>query len=227
MGGDVAVLEEPNLDSQRPGAAADDGDGLGVAGLGYEEDVPVVAPLAAPEHEHRFRRGGALVKERGVRDRKPREVDDHRLEVEQGLEAPLGDLGLVGRILCIPAGVLKDVPEDDAGRQRPVVPQPEVGPEGAVEAGELPRAVKKPPLGDRFGEVEVATQADRFGNGLLDKLAQGRHARHLQHRLDIRGRQAYVAPGELAERLHFQLHVQERAVRSRPRRRRERRTVRQ
>jgi len=43
------------------------------------------------------------------------EIGDDRLEIEQGLEAALGDLGLIGRVSGIPAGVFEDGALDDAG----------------------------------------------------------------------------------------------------------------
>ena len=49
------------------------------------------------EHRHRFGGGGAFVEQRRRRDLHPGEIADHRLEVQQRLEAPLRDLGLVRR----------------------------------------------------------------------------------------------------------------------------------
>ena len=56
---------------------------------------------------HRLGGGGGLVEERRVGDRQTGEVDHHRLEVEERLEAALRDLGLVRRVLRVPARVLE------------------------------------------------------------------------------------------------------------------------
>ena len=64
-------------------------------------------------HQHRLGRRGAFVEHRGVGDLEPGQVADHRLEVEEGLQPALGDLGLVGRVGRVPARVLEDGPLDD------------------------------------------------------------------------------------------------------------------
>ena len=43
---------------------------------------------------------------------KPGQVEDHGLEVQQRLQAPLRDLGLVGGVGGVPAGILQDVAQD-------------------------------------------------------------------------------------------------------------------
>ena len=70
---------------------------------------------------HRLGRGGGLVEHRRVGDGHAGEVGDHRLEVEQRLEAALRDLRLVGRVGRVPGGVLEHVAQDHAGRVGAVV----------------------------------------------------------------------------------------------------------
>jgi hypothetical protein len=63
-----------------------------------------LAVVGLDAHVHRLGGGGGLVEQRGVGHRQAGEVGDHRLEVEQRLEAALRDLGLVRRVRGVPAG---------------------------------------------------------------------------------------------------------------------------
>ena len=58
---------------------------------------------------HRFGGGGGFVEQRRVGDLERRQVGDHRLEIEERFESALRDLGLVGRVSGVPAGVLENV----------------------------------------------------------------------------------------------------------------------
>ena len=81
-----------------------------------DKETLALAARDGVAHVHRLGRGCGLVEQRRVRQRQRRQVRDHRLEVEQSLESALGDLGLVGRVLRVPARVLEDRALDDAGR---------------------------------------------------------------------------------------------------------------
>src|SRR5215471_21839891 len=76
---------------QRPGPSLHNVDGLGMTLRRNEEDAPASNVVMA--HGHGLGRGGALVEQGGVRDLQTRQVDDHCLEIQQGLEPALGDFG--------------------------------------------------------------------------------------------------------------------------------------
>ena len=121
------------------GAGLDDGDGLGVAVLGDEEGFFVgfvTGVIDGVAHGHGFGGGGGFVEERGVDQRQAGEVGDHGLEVEEGFEAALRNLGLVGRVLGIPAGVFKDVALDDGRSDGAVVAHANEGAEDFVLVGQ-------------------------------------------------------------------------------------------
>ena len=61
--------------------------------------------------------GGSLIQQGSIRDGQPRQRLDHGLEVEQGLQAALGNLGLVRGVRGIPAGILKQAAADDGRGQ--------------------------------------------------------------------------------------------------------------
>jgi hypothetical protein len=106
--------------NRRRGARPDHVDGLREGGLIDEENI-ALALRDAPRHGHGFGGGGGLVEQRGVGELQAGEVDHHLLVVEQGFQAALGDLGLVGRVGRIPAGVLQHVALDHRRHERAVV----------------------------------------------------------------------------------------------------------
>ena len=63
--------------------------------------------------------GGALVEQGGVGRVEPGEIGHHRLEVQEGLQPALADLGLVRRVRRVPRRALEHVAPDDAGRDGP------------------------------------------------------------------------------------------------------------
>ena len=71
------------------------------------DEEGIRAALADPSgHGHGLGGGGGLVQQRGVGQLQPGQVDHHLLEGEQRLEAALADLGLIGGVRRVPAGVL-------------------------------------------------------------------------------------------------------------------------
>ena len=134
-----------------------------------------LALRAAADHRHRFRRGGRLVEQRRVRHRQAGEVDHHLLEVEQRLEPTLRDLGLVGRVGGVPAGVLEHVALDHRRRVRAVVAHAdEVAPQ-LVAPGVRADLGERLGLGFRLAERERLLEQD-----------VARH--HLAHQRVERGR---------------------------------------
>jgi len=159
-------------------------------------------------HAHRLRGGGALVEEARARDGKTRQLADHGLKVEERLEATLGDLRLVGRVLRVPAGILEDVPLDHRRRDRPVVAHPDVASEDLVprrERAERPeQLVLAAGRGAESARRRVEPQAARHADRVRDRLAHQRvdagDAEGREHRLHLRGVRAEVATGEDVER---------------------------
>ncbi len=96
--------------------------------------------VGAPYERHRLGGRGPLVEQRGVGGRQAGEVADDGLEVDQGLEAALGDLGLVGRVGGVPARVLEHVAPDHGRGDRGVVAEPDHRLAGAVGRRRWPAA---------------------------------------------------------------------------------------
>ena len=71
---------------------------------------------------HGFGGGGRLVQERGIGDVERRQITYHGLKIQQRLESPLADFGLIGRIRGVPGGVLQNIAQDHRWHDRAVVP---------------------------------------------------------------------------------------------------------
>mmetsp|Transcript_5756 Transcript_5756/g.19100 ORF Transcript_5756/g.19100 Transcript_5756/m.19100 type:complete len:290 (-) Transcript_5756:103-972(-) len=97
--------------------------GLGVHPLVDEKDA--LSAGSSVDHGHRLGGGGRLVEQRRVAHLHRCQVRDHRLKVHQRLEPALRHLGLVGRVLRVPARVLQHVAQDHRRRLAVVVPHPE------------------------------------------------------------------------------------------------------
>jgi hypothetical protein len=181
----------------RPGL--DDRDRLRV-GAGVDDEDLALALVRLDAHVHRLGGGGGLVEERRVGQRQPREVADHGLEVDEGLEAALRDLGLVGRIGGVPARVLEDVAQDHRRRDRVVVALAEERPEHLVVAGEGAQLLEEPMLGHRRAELERAAQPDVGRHGGVGQGLERVEPEGGQHRRDVGVAGPQVARGEVIGR---------------------------
>src|SRR5690606_15623871 len=163
-----------------------------------DEEHLCVGPRGPPGEQHPLDDGGALVEHRGVRGREPGEVGDHGLEVEERLEPSLRDLGLVGRVRRVPAGVLEHIALDHRGRVGAVVAEPDHRPGDPVAGRERTQLGERLRLrrGGRQAAREVGGDADARGDGGVDELLDARVAEHPEHRLLGRGVGADVTVGE-------------------------------
>ena len=192
--------------AQRFRPRAHEVDRLRVDPVGDEEGVPrVAALLGAFSERHGLGGGGGLVQHGGVGDVQAREIHDHRLEVQQRLEPALGDLGLVGGVLGVPAGVLQDIAQDDAGRERVVVAHADEGAVDLVVAGQAAQVGQHLRLAERRRQLQRPGQADVGRHGLGDELVQRIHAEHLHHPRHIQRPRSQMPPRKRIQRLQ-QLH---------------------
>ena len=139
------------------------------------------AALDAMEQRHGFRGRRRLVEERRVRDGKSREVDDRRLEVDQRLEAALRDLGLVGRVLRVPAGVLQEVPLDHPRGETAVVSHAEKRAEDPILLRALAELREGRALPEGRRQVERLAEPNARGDRLLHEGVQGVPSQEGQH----------------------------------------------
>ncbi len=171
-GGDRGQVGDDDLDAQRARAGLHDGEGLREGRLVHEQHR-VGRSLARAAHErHRLGRGRGLVEERGAGRAQPGEVPDDGLEVEERLESPLGDLGLIGRVCRVPGGVLEDVALDDGRRDGAVVAQADHRGEHLVAGREAAQLLDDGELGLGRDDAHRLGGADGVGNGGRGELVE-------------------------------------------------------
>ena len=158
---------EHHLVAEVAGAGADHVYGLREGGFIDEEDVAL--GLGDPSrHGHGFGGGGGLVEQGGIGDLHAGEVDHHLLVIEQGFQAALRDLGLVGRVGRVPAGVLEQVAQDHRRCVRAVVALADQRFLDYVLPCDGFQRSQRRVFGHRRRQVERTLQADRRGNRLSD-----------------------------------------------------------
>ena len=162
-----------DIDPQRFRPTADDVDGLGEALIAHEKARALARSVFlgsdAVQQRHRFRRGRRLVQQRGVCDLHTRQIRDHRLEVDERFQSPLGDLSLVLRVGRVPARVLHHHPQDNAWRDRVVVAEADVGAENLVAGSDLCQPPEVLMFTLRRRKAQWPSQPDRGRDGLVDE----------------------------------------------------------
>ncbi|MNP13039.1 hypothetical protein D3C76_1053040 [compost metagenome] len=149
--------------------------------VGIDEEHIALGLRYALGQGHGFGGGGGFVEQRGAGQVEAGEVDGQLLEVQQRLQAALGDFRLVGGVGGVPARVLQHVAQDDGGGDGAVVA-------GADQAGpelvllRIPLQLgQRGLLVERGGQVQRAVQADRRRDGLDDQLITAGDAERFEH----------------------------------------------
>ncbi len=181
-----AVVAHHHLPAPGPSPGAHHVDGLGVTGLGHEEDAPLGAFRHGVAQAHGLGRRRGLVQQRGVGHVQARQVHHQGLEVEQGLQAALGDLGLIRGVGRVPAGILQDVAQDHRRRDAVVVAQPQVGAEDLVFRGQRGQLGQGGCLAGSRRQVQGLPQADGLWHGRVHQGLQGGVPDGGQHGLHFR-----------------------------------------
>jgi hypothetical protein len=193
----VGVLRtaEHQLETEIRGTGADHVDGLR-EGILVDEENTALALRNAPRHGHRLGGGGGFVEQRGVGDLHAGQVDHHLLVVEQRFQPALGDLGLVGRVGGVPAGILEQVAQDHRRRQRAVVALADQRFLHHVLRRDGGKPGQRRVFRHRRRQFQRALQADRRRHGLADQRAQRIGADRGQHAGNGMLVGAYVAADE-------------------------------
>ena len=173
-----------DVESERLGARAEEGDGLRMDVVRHEKlGAGAFDPMG---HGHGFGRGGGFVEERGVRNFHTGQVGDHGLEIEESFETSLGEFGLIRRVGGIPTWILEDVAQDDRRGVAVVVAHAEVGGLRFVLRGEGADFGQGGVLVERGRQVERFAAADDFRDGGVDERVEGGAADGLEHARDLR-----------------------------------------
>ena len=192
----LGYLGDHQVDAERLGPGGQHGKGLWQAvGVGEEDAALARRP---PGQRHRLGRGGGLVKQRGAGHVEPGQVLDHGLEVEQRLEPPLGDLGLIRRVGRVPGGVLQHVAADDRRGAGPVVAQADHGGQDLVGGGQLAEDAEGFVLRrGRRQAGQAGAGGEPGGQGRRGQLVQRGVSERAEHVVDVSGRGPDVACCEI------------------------------
>ena len=171
-------------------------DGLWVTELGDEERVLIGLASHGVRQRHGFSGRGGLVQERGIGDLEPRQVDHHRLKVEQRLQSSLRDFRLIRCVGRIPAWVLEDVSLNRRGRNRVVEPKAEERPGELVLVCQRAQRRQRLVFGLRWRQFEIALHPNGRGHRGVDQLVERPVAQCPDHFLHFIVRWPYVARGE-------------------------------
>ncbi len=137
----------------------------------------------AAGEQHPLDYGGALVEHGRVRGVEPGQVGDHRLEVDEGLEATLRDLRLIRGVRRIPTRVLEHVPLDDRRGDRAVVAEPDQGPVHGIAVRDGAEFTERRTFacGRREDRRPGLVQLDRCRHGSLHELLDIVVAEEVEH----------------------------------------------
>ena len=180
-------IHQLHRNSQGFGPGAQHRQGLGEHVL-IDQIAPGFAPVGAAAEGHGLGGGCGLIKQGGIGDRQARELADQGLEIEQGLQAPLGNFGLVGGVSRVPGGVFEHLALDHGRGRRAVVAQANQG------AAQLVGARQGSQIGQGLGFAAALGQAlrrqvwgqqDVGGHHLGDELLEIGHAQVGEHGLEL------------------------------------------
>ena len=176
----VGRIADDHLDVQGFGAPLHDCDRLGVTVGVKEEHVPTLGCEPAT-HGHSLGRGRRFVEQRRIRQVHAREVRHHRLEVEQRLEPPLGDLGLIRRVRGVPGRVLEHVATDHAGSDRVRVAHADHRRRHHVAVGQDAQRGDRLHFRTRLGQRKWLGPANRLRYGGIGQRVERIEPEHFQH----------------------------------------------
>mmetsp|Transcript_69105 Transcript_69105/g.205649 ORF Transcript_69105/g.205649 Transcript_69105/m.205649 type:complete len:362 (-) Transcript_69105:317-1402(-) len=183
----AVMVANNQLHAKVVGTGLHDRNGLRMHLVTHEELVLLLRVHGARDHRHGLGGGRALVQQGGVGHLHARQLGHKRLVVHQRLQAALRDLGLIGGVRRVPAGVLQEVAEDGTGDMRAVVAHADEVLRDHVPGEDRLQQCKRTGLSDLpAGQVERQLTPDLCRDGLLDELVEIPHtddAAHLGHRL--------------------------------------------
>ena len=195
VGQALVGVADVDVEAERRGAGPHDGDRLRM-GAGVDDERGAGLLVDPVAQRHRLGGGGRLVEQRRVRELHPGEVGDHRLEVQERLEAPLGDLGLVRGVRRVPRRVLEHVALDHRRRDGVGVPGAEQRDEHGVARRERRELVGDGRLVGRVGDRERPVVADAGRHGGAGELVERGQPERREHGRLLGGVGADVALDE-------------------------------
>ena len=99
-----------------------------------DQVAPGFAPVGTTAEGHGLGGGSGLIEQGGIGNRQARELANQGLEIEQGLQAPLGNFSLVRGVGGVPGGVFEHLALDHGRGRRAVIAQANQGAANLVGA---------------------------------------------------------------------------------------------
>ncbi|MNM52926.1 hypothetical protein D3C81_640160 [compost metagenome] len=161
-------ISDDHFDTQWLGTGTQHIEGLRVAMAGREERRGLVLRQALAEG-HGLGGGGGFVEQRGVGDLHAGEVADQGLEVQQRLQAALGDFRLVRRVRGVPGRVFQQVAQDRRGRVARVIALADVVAEQLVVRSDGLECGQGFSLALPLAQLEHAAAPDAGGDDAVDQ----------------------------------------------------------
>ena len=152
-------------------ALLDHVDHLRVHVIGHEEEVGfgLGHPLG---QRHRLGGGGRFIQQGGAGQIHAGEIQRQLLEVEQGFETALRQLGLVRGVGGIPARIFQHVAQNDVGHMGIVITHADIALGNLVLSGIAPELGQRFHFGHAGTDPQRARQANGGGHGLFNQIVQ-------------------------------------------------------
>ena len=150
--------------------------------------APGFAPVGTAAEGHGLGGGGGLIEQGGIGDRQARELANQGLEIEERLQAPLGDLGLVGGVSRVPGGVLEHLALDHGRGGRAVIAQANQGAAdlvGSRQGGQIGQGLGFAAALGQALRRQAWGQQDVGWHHLGDELLEIGHAQVGEHGLEL------------------------------------------
>ncbi len=177
-------------------------DHLRVHVVGHEEEIGfgLGHPLG---QRHRLGGGGRFIQQGGTGQIHAGQVQGQLLEVEQGFETALRQLGLVRGVGGIPARVFQHVAQDDVGHVGIVIAHADVALGDLVLSCIALELGQRFHLGHRGANAERTWPANGGGDSLLNQIIQALGAHHGQQGAQIFLTRPDVTADEIGFLLEF------------------------
>ncbi len=139
--------------------------------IGHEEEVGfgLGHPLG---QRHRLGGGGRFIQQGGTRQIHAGQIQRQLLEVEQGFETALCQLGLIGGVGGIPTRVFQHVAQNDVGHMGIVITHADIALGNLVLSGIAPELGQRLHFGHAGTDAERARQANGGRHGLGNQIVQ-------------------------------------------------------
>lgn len=152
-------------------ALLDHVDHLRVHVIGHEEEVGfgLGHPLG---QRHRLGGGGRFIQQGGARQIHAGQIQRQLLEVEQGFETALCQLGLIGGVGGIPTRIFQHIAQNDVGHMGIVITHADVALGNLVLSGIALELGQRLHFGHAGTDPQRTRQANGGGHGLFNQIVQ-------------------------------------------------------